>query len=153
MSGLEIFFLVGSIAGIATLYWQIYKWASEKWVYAPKIKISTQIKYANGKPDKVIITAVNSGAKTIHIVSAGFHLSDKTDYYYEFGGGLLRWVRSWGGTYETEFPFEELREVIRNKEGNVTIERAFVTSDNYKLYKGKIPEELNGLIHSQPHPE
>jgi len=143
MDWLQIFFIIGAVAGIISLYWKIDNWLSDR-EHRPKIYSNTEIIYEEEVPKSIRVKTINNGGRTLQIIKVGFELADKTVYYHEFTGLLLHWVRSCGGKHEEDFALEEMKNVLMKQESN--IKRAFIQSDEFKTYYSEVPDDLNTNI-------
>ena len=146
---MQIFFAIGAAAGILGLLWLIISWALNR----PKIKVTADIIYENEAPKSVNIKAINTARTSVHILRAGFILSDNKFLAYPDLGMLQGWVHRGGNPVEAIFEYDALKKVLReaNKlmEVNIRIKYACFVAEKGKRFTGDVPVDLNKLIFNE----
>ena len=143
---MQIFFTIGAGAGILGLLWLIISWALNR----PNIRVTTDIIYEGKAPKSVNIKAINTARTSVHIIRAGFILSDKKTLAYPDIGILQGWAHRKGTPVEAIFEYDALKKVLKeaNKlmEVNNRIKSAYFLAEKGKRFTGDVPVNLNKLI-------
>ena len=135
-NSLNVLALIGSVAGLASLGWQIFN----KYKTNPEIIGSVEIIDKKGIPETLLVEVKNYG-RTVDVNRIGFRFSDNEHEYYRYHMGLVqKRVMAGGIPYKEEFDIKDIVKYLRNH--NTSLKYAFIEDDNTKKYKIKISLEV-----------
>lgn len=135
-TSLSVISLVGTVAGLTSLAWQIIHKSASK----PRVDVSVELVNKNGTLEEIRVRALNYG-RTTEIHRAGFILSnDNTSWSHMFVGLLPHRVRSGGIPYTDTFKVKELVDVLKKE--RLSLKLVYVENEDQKRFTGKIPSEI-----------
>lgn len=140
MTGLEIFFVIGAIAGIACLLWKF----GETILNRPSIDLSIALKETN--PNTVILKVINNnGRRPVDLIRAGFIFSNGKKVDITHHGYTAGWCFR-GRPVDIEIGIN----VFKNKmnEQGEAIEAVYQADENGRTYSVPIPEDIKKLLSS-----